>query len=72
VKSRFDGIYSNEYGVDHDDVHEDKPVNGKVPVHKIKYYFNNENHPIVFINTANHAMYRLWKWEYVPWEKIVP
>jgi hypothetical protein len=75
VKFRFDGIYSSEYGVDHDDVHEDKPVNGKVPVHKIKYYFNNENHPIVFINTANHAMsyhdtnHRLWKWEYVPWEK---
>lgn len=35
-------------------------------------------HPIVFINTANHAMsYRdtnrtIWKWEYIPWEENGP
>ena len=49
-------------------------ANTHVMADKIKYYFNNENHPIVFINTANHAMschdtnHRLWKWEYIPWE----
>ena len=54
-----------------DDIHEDKPdPNGNVPIHDIKYYFANTKHPIVFINTSNHAMAefdtnkRLWKWEY--------
>ena len=73
---RFEGIYSGQNDIQKDDIHEDKPdLNGNVPVHDIKYYFTNTKHPIVFINTSNHAMAefdtnkRLWKWEYVAWEK---
>jgi hypothetical protein len=35
-------------------------------------------HPIIFINTSNHAMsehdtnHRLWKWEYIAWQKDGP
>jgi len=38
----------------------------------ISHYFMDYQHPIVFVNTSNHAMAehdanpRLWKWEYVP------
>ncbi len=73
---KFEGIYSGENDIQQDDIHGDKPdEDGNVPIHKIKYYFANNRHPIVFINTANHAMsvhdtnHRLWKWEYVTWEK---
>jgi hypothetical protein len=75
TKFRFEGIYSNEHGIEHDNIHGDIPINGRVPTHNIKYYFNNEKHPIIFINTANHAMsfhdtnHKIWKWEYVPWEE---
>ena len=72
---KFEGIYSNGYDIHHDNIHGDTPINGRVPTHNIKYYFNDEKHPIIFINTANHAMsyhdtnHRNWKWEYVPWEE---
>ena len=75
VKFQFKGIFSNEHGIEDDNIHGDKPIDGKVPIHEIKYYFNDERHPIVFINTANHAMsfhdtnHKIWKWEYIPWEK---
>jgi hypothetical protein len=75
MKFRFDGIYSNEHDIQHDNIHGDTPKNGRVRTHSIKYYFNDEKHPIVFINTANHAMsyhdtnHKIWKWEYVPWEE---
>ena len=75
VKLQFEGIFSGKYGVEYDNIHGDKPINGKVPLHDIKYYFNDQMHPIIFINTANHAMsfhdtnHRIWKWEYIPWEK---
>ncbi len=76
---KFPGIYSGENGIHKDDIHEDKPdIDGKVPTHKIKYYFVNMKHPIDFVNTSNHAMAehdtndRLWKWEYVPWEGDSP
>lgn len=65
-------IYSGEKTVENDDVHIDKPDV------KIKYYFVNPRHPIVFVNTANHAMaehdtnHRIWKWEYVGWGKEKP
>lgn len=75
----FPGIYSGENDIQKDDVHEDKPdADGKVPSHMIRYYFANARIPIVFVNTANHAMAehdtnnRLWKWEYVPWLKGSP
>ncbi len=75
----FKGIYSkengNEYGLEHDNIHGDKKVANK---HGIKYYFMNKQHPIVFVNTSNHAVAeddanpRLWKWEYIPWENDGP
>jgi len=39
----------------------------------VEYFFMNGNHPVVFVNTANHALAghdtnrRIWKWEYIPW-----
>lgn len=73
------GIYSGESGIEQDDVHGDKvDIDGKVQSHKIKYYFVNTSHPIIFINTANHAMsehdtnHSIWKWEYTCWEKDSP
>ncbi len=75
----FRGIYSGENDLEQDDIHGDKPdSNGKVQLHKIKYYFVNTFHPILFINTANHAMsehdtnHSIWKWEYLPWENDSP
>lgn len=76
---KFPGIYSDGNDIQQDDVHEDKPdSNSNVPQRKIKYYFSNTKHPIVFVNTSNHAMaehdtnHRLWKWEYIAWEKNSP
>jgi len=76
---QFNGIYSGENNIEKDDIHGDRPwFFGKIPNHKIKYYFANTKHPVVFINTSNHAMAehdtnpRLWKWEYVAWEKDSP
>lgn len=75
----FRGIYSGNYGIAEDNVHEDKPdLEGKVPMRKVRYYFVNRRHPVVFVNTSNHAMAehdnnnRLWKWEYVAWEQNSP
>ena len=75
----FIGIYSGENEIDKDSIHGDKvkPFE-KVPMHEIKYYFESVQHPIVFINTANHAMaehdtnHEIWKWEYTCWEKASP
>ena len=75
VKLQFKGIFSGKHSIEDDDIHGDKPVNGKVRSHDIKYYFYDERHPIIFINTSNHAMsfhdtnQKIWKWEYIPWEK---
>jgi len=77
-KFQFPGIFSGKNDMEQDDVHEDKPECGNVPNRQIKYFFIDKNHPIVFINTANHAMsyhdtnHRLWKWEYIPWEDNGP
>ena len=49
-----------------------------MPSIAIKYFFVNQRHPIVFVNTANHAMaehdtnHNIWKWEYVGWKKRSP
>ena len=38
----------------------------------------DQQHPVVFVNTSNHAVVeddansRLWKWEYVSWENDGP
>ncbi len=59
-----------------DSIHGDQTL--PVPEHSIKYYFANRNHPVVFINTSNHAMAehdandRIWKWEYIPWLDDAP
>ena len=73
----FEGIYSNDEGMNADSIHGDK-IPPPAPGHPIKYYFANRNHPVVFINTANHAMAehdannRIWKFEYIPWLKDAP
>ncbi len=72
----FAGIYSNKEEMNADSIHGDQTL--PVPEHSIKYYFANRNHPVVFINTSNHAMAehdandRIWKWEYIPWLDDAP
>jgi len=67
----FENIYSSDHGLNQDSIHGDPPHGGEV-LHPISYYFLDYNHPVVFINTSNHAMAghdannMLWKWEYVP------
>ena len=70
----FQGIYSEHYNLEFDTIHGDKdPVK-----HGIDYYFMDTYHPVVFVNTSNHAMAEhdnnqdLWKWEYVPWLPKAP
>lgn len=71
----FEKIYSDNNDLQEDDVHGDK---APAPERNIKYYFMNNDQPVVFINTSNHAMaehdanHHLWKWEYVPWLDNAP
>lgn len=68
----FPDIYSGENSIQRDDVH--------IKKHDvtIKYYFGNGRHPVIFVNTSNHAMaehdtnHRLWKWEYIAWQEDGP
>jgi len=70
----FKGIYSGNQELNSDSTHGD-PIGRK---REVKYFFSNDKHPIVFVNTSNHAMAehdtntRLWKWEYVPWLENAP
>jgi hypothetical protein len=72
VKYDFPDIYSKDFNIKKDNIHEDACALD------IKYYFGDIRHPIIFINTANHAMaehdanYSLWKLEYRPWEEECP
>lgn len=75
----FESIYSGKHTLYADSIHEDKPDKKRnVPHHKIKYYFSSTLHPIVFVNTSNHALaehdnnHFHWKWEYAAWEKESP
>ncbi|MDD4448804.1 MAG: hypothetical protein PHN61_14165 [Methanothrix sp.] len=49
-------------------IHGDPDGNGNA----ISYYLIDYGHPVVFVNTSNHAMaehdanQKLWKWVYVP------
>jgi hypothetical protein len=67
----FENIYSSDNGLNQDSIHGDPLHHGEV-LHPISYYFVDDNHPVVFVNTSNHAMaehdanHMLWKWEYVP------
>jgi hypothetical protein len=75
----FPGIYSGKSAITEDSVHGDREsFLRKAPRRSVKYHFCNRMHPIVFMNTANHAMAEddnngtLWKWEFVPWEPDSP
>jgi hypothetical protein len=75
----FPGIYSGNSDITEDSIHGDKEwFLRKAPRRKVKYHYSNRMHPIVFMNTANHAMAEednngtLWKWEFVPWESGSP
>lgn len=67
----FDNIYSGDHQVEDDCIHLSDDSN--LPPRPVRYYAENYYHPIVFVNTSNHAMAEydtnrhLWKWEYVPW-----
>ena len=67
----FENIYSSDNGLNEDSIHGDPLSDGEI-AHSIGYYFVDYNHPVVFVNTSNHAMaehdtnHMLWKWEYVP------
>ena len=67
----FRKIYSGDHTLFKDSIHETKKV-------AIKYYFQDTNHPVVFVNTSNHALaekdnnHDFWKREYVAWSKEVP
>lgn len=71
----FEGIYSGSHDLQQDATHFDV---GKRVEHEIAYYLADQFHPIVFVNTSNHAMsehdnnHGLWKWEYIPWIKKAP
>ncbi len=73
----FEGIYSGNSEMNEDSIHGDK-VPPPAPKHPVKYYCIDRNHPVVFINTSNHAMAehdtndRIWKWEYIPWLTDAP
>jgi hypothetical protein len=70
----FKSIYSDRYGLIYDTIHGDPDG----PARPVKYYLNGQEHPIVFVNTSNHAMAEhdnnpsLWKWEYIPWDDRAP
>ena len=72
----FEKIYSEDYGIEEDTKHgDDMPP---IPQRNISYYFMDQFHPVIFINTSNHAMAEkdnngtLWKWEYQPFEEKSP
>ena len=72
----FKGIYSGNNDLEEDTIHGDREEN--LPPHRVRYYANNYNHPIIFVNTSNHALAEhdtnpdIWKWEYVPWVNDKP
>jgi len=79
VSLRFPGIYSNNDDLKNDMTHGDKESFWKkAPTHNIKYFYADTNHPIIFVNTSNHAMAeydnnpQFWKWEYAGWETDTP
>lgn len=67
----FKDIYSGQSNLFEDTIHNQMTI-------PAKYYFQDNNHPVIFVNTSNHALaphdnnHDLWKWEYVPWSKKTP
>jgi hypothetical protein len=75
----FPGIYSGMSNIMEDSIHGDKEgFLQKAPRRRVKYHYSNKMHPIIFINTANHAVAELdnnqtlWKWEFVAWKPDSP
>ncbi len=72
----FEKIYSGDSGIVEDSVHGDSEP--PTPNRKISNYFIDRFHPVVFINTSNHAMAEkdnnntLWKWEYQRFDEKSP
>lgn len=73
---RFTKIYSGHHNLEEDTIHGDSEPD--LPPHRVRYYADEYRHPIIFVNTSNHAMAEhdtnpdLWKWEYVPWVEDRP
>ena len=67
----FEDIYSGDSNLFEDTIHNQQEI-------AAKYYFQDSNHPVIFVNTSNHALaphdnnHDLWKWEYVPWSNNIP
>ena len=67
----FGNIYSGDSNLFEDTIHNEMDI-------PAKYYFQDTNHPVIFVNTSNHALaphdnnHDLWKWEYVPWSSTIP
>lgn len=67
----FENIYSGKSNLFEDTIHNEMDI-------PAKYYFQDTNHPVIFVNTSNHALaphdnnHDLWKWEYVPWSDTIP
>lgn len=74
-KDTYSDYLNEHYTIEDDNIHGDS---GDEPEHSVMYYFQDKKHPVIFINTSNHAMAeddnnrRLWKWEYIPWVKDAP
>jgi hypothetical protein len=70
----FQSIYSGDHDLEYDTIHLDKEYQKR----QIEYYFMDYFHPVVFVNTSNHAMAghdnnpELWKWEYLSWVEKAP
>ena len=69
----FKGIYSAHFGIEEDSIHGD--ARSPPPRRNVSIYFVDYFHPVVFINTSNHAMAEkdnnaaFWKWEYQPFDQ---
>ena len=74
----FPGIFSGDSSLFDDSVHFDKPTKEALENRFVKYFYKDEIHPIVFVNTSNHALspednnHDMWKWEYIPWKHDIP
>ncbi len=74
----FPGIYSGNDTLFDDSTHNDKKEDGPAVDRKVRYHYQDNNHPIIFVNTSNHALaphdnnHDFWKWEYIPWKENTP
>ncbi len=74
-KCLFENIYSDDFGIEYDNIHGDPPT---AVFRDLKYSHMDLHSPIIFVNTSNHAMaahdnnHDIWKWEYIPFIKNSP